>query len=351
MRRAQSSRRGTLARAITGISFAVLVAAPNLPAQSKSVSPAPTLMQPVAATFQALANASRFQDYTAVQIRRFRDAAGNMAAVRERLVVDANGTDLPAFSVTFLGVEGVLPGSATHSKWQQTYSLFAPLFYSHGSFRVKNLAAALSNYTIHDFGVAVRTGRSANRTVVFPNSMDKAIWVIDVDALTKVPLYQAEFDAQMRLLSEVEVVSFTDSVAATPPLPSGVSRHGDYQAAKSFMGHPGGVIDPNVGLTSDYQLSSVEVRDDPLNGLQTMVLTYTDGIDQFMVCQTPNATDVFDGFPMKGEGQTIARYRDHLMSVLYYWEGGVLFQVAGRGSLHRLDTLTRMMYLQALSSN
>lgn len=346
----------SLVRAIAGVGMACIVMGADLDAQSvaaASVStPAAAVAPPGPATFQAMSHAAQNQDFTAIQLRRFRDDKGNVATVRERLEVDANGTDLPEHAVTFLSVEGVLPATRIHLQWQQTYARFAPLFYRHGTFRLKDLGATQANYTIHDFGPVARAGRSARRTVIFPNSMEKAIWVIDVDGLTSVPLYSAEFDSQMRLLSEVEVVSFADSVASIVPGPSGMTTHASYQAARTFMNTPPGLMDPDVSSAIDYQLQTVEVRDDPLNGWQSLVMTFTDGIDQFLVTQTPNAPDVFAGLPAQSQGgQTIARYRDPAMSVLLYWEGGVLFQVAGRGAMHRLDALARTLYLQSLSTN
>jgi hypothetical protein len=345
----------SLVRAIAGVGMVCIATNGDLEAQGigaqSFVSPT-AAAAPGPATFQALSSAAQNQDFTAVQLRRFLDDKGNVATVRERLEVDANGTGTPEHAVTFLGVEGVLPGTRIHLKWQQTYARFAPLFYRHGTFRLKSLVATQANYSIHDFGPVVRAGRSARRTVVFPNSMEKAIWVIDVDAQTSVPLYSAEFDGQLRLLSEVEVISFADTVASFISGLDGMTMHASYQAAKTSMGSPTGLMDPNVSSANDYQLQTVEVRDDPLNGWQSLVMTFTDGIDQFLVTQTPNVPDLFAGFPAQSQGgQTIARYRDPALSVLLYWEGGVQFQVAGRGAMHRLDALTRTLYLQALSSN
>jgi hypothetical protein len=327
-------------------------------AQTSGTTQAPiatrSISQPavaVPASLQALEQAARNQDFTAVQIRRFRDDKGNVAAVRERLEVDANGSSTPTHAVTFLGVEGVLPGSPVHVKWQNTYSRFGPLFYSHGSFRVRELSAALGNYVLHDFGSVVRAGRSARRAVIFPNSVDKAIWVVDVDVATSVPLYTAEYDVQMRVHAEVEVVAFATTVGVLPGTPAWITHHQDYLTARTFLGQPAGLIDPDTAVTSEYTLHRVEVRDDPLTAQRSLVMTYTDGVDQFMVTQIPNAIDPFQDLPMKGTGQVISRYRDAAMSALIYYEGGVLFQVQGRGALHRLDPLARRLYLQALASN
>ncbi|MEO6596586.1 MAG: hypothetical protein ABIP94_17680 [Planctomycetota bacterium] len=301
---------------------------------------------------------SRGQDHTLIQLRRFRTEQGNVVAVRERLVVDADGTDEPPFQLSFLGVDGELPGSPAFQKWQRTYQRFGDLLYQYGSFRVYNSVKAQGNYTLHQFGTLVRINRTVFRVVVFPNTLDKATWVIDVDAQTSIPLYRAEFDSQMRLLVEVEAVSFALSVPAPVSTPDSlqVTVHPSFAAATTFLGSAAGLIDPNIGVASDYEISRIEVREDPLNGQQKLVMTYTDGLDVFLVVQTPGTTDVFAGLlgPKKtslGLGNTIARYRDPAMSVLLFWEGGVSFHVAGRGSLHRLDEVARLLFLQALSTN
>ncbi|HEX5054643.1 MAG TPA: hypothetical protein VFZ65_22905 [Planctomycetota bacterium] len=278
--------------------------------------------------------------------------------MRERLSVDADGTDAPPFELAFVGVDGELPGSPTFQKWQRTYQRFGNLFYQHGSFRIRDLAKAQSNYTLHQFGTQMRINRTVFRIVIFPQVLDKAIWVLDVDAVTSVPLYMAEFDIHMRLLAEVEAESFSPSVALSLAAQSSqqVTVHPDFDSARTFLGDPPGLIDPNIAVVSEYGLARVEVRDDALNGQQKLVMTYTDGLDVFLVAQTPGTTDVFAGLaPQKtstpGLGNTIARYRDPAMSILLFWDDGVAFQVAGRGSLLRLDELARRIFLQAISTN
>ncbi len=320
----------------------------------RAISAAGGTPPPVVPTLAGMAQAVRTNDYTAVQLRRFRDAQGNVVTVRERVAVDANGTAHPDFVVTFLGVEGELPGSLLTLEWQRTYDRFGPLFFSHGTFRVRDLAAASANYTLHDFGGVVRANRSARRMVVFPGTLDKAIWVVDFDVQTQVPLYFAEFDVQMHLLAEVEAQTFVTSCGPLPltAASTGITPLPDFSTARAFMGNPPQMVDPIVNVANDYQVDSVEVHVDPLNGRQKLVMTYTDGVDQFLLVQAPGTPDLFGGLPSKlGGGNVVARFRDPAMSVLLFWESGVSFHVAGRGSLTRLDDLARALYVQALSTN
>ena len=308
---------------------------------------------PAVPTLASIAQSLQNQDYTVEQYRRFRDESGTLVTVRERLKVGANGTDRPDFEITFLGVVGEPAGSALSVEWQQAYNRFGHLFFRHGSFQVRDLAKAAANYTLHDYGQVVRAGRLARRMVVFPVSIDKAIWVVDIDSATSVPLCVAEFDNSLQLRANIEVLTFTPSVQAITPTQSAanVTPMVNYAAAETFLGLPSGLVDPIVSVTPDYALESVEVHDDPINGREKLVMSYSDGIDQFMVVQTLNTLDPFAGLPSSGGGaHTIGRFRDRAVSALVFWDDQVTFHVAGRGSLRRLDDVASGIFLQVLSN-
>ena len=293
------------------------------------------------------------QDYSVEQLRRFRDEAGQIVTVREQLQVEANGTVRPDFELTFLNVEGEPSGSPLNLEWQQAYNRFGVLFVRQGSFQVRDNTKASANYSLHDYGQVVRAGRVARRMVVFPNSVDKAIWVVDIDSLTSVPLLIAEFDNLYRMRANIEVLTFTPSVQAiTPTVPSfNVTPMPDFPMAEAYLGNPSGLVDPNVMVTPEYSLENIEIYDDPINGRQKLVMSYSDGIDQFMVAQTLNSPDPFATLPSSvGGSHTIGRFRDAALSALVFWDDQVAFHVAGRGSLRRLDQVASKIYLQALSN-
>lgn len=345
---------GSIRRASSAAVMALLLAGSGAFAQRGAGTLSAPQSTPV--SFVTMAQAVEQQDYTVEQLRRFIDPQGQVTTVREQVKVDANGTEVPPCLVTFLGVEGELPGSPLHTKWEQTYGRYGQLFHRHGSFGVRSLGKVQQNYGFYEIGTVVRAGRSAVRAVVFPVSTDKSIWIVDVDAATKVPLYWAEFDLQFRLLAEVEVVVFVDSVvmpAMASPVPT--VQHASFAAADSWLGSPAGLIEPQAAL-SDYAIGQIETRQDPLSGQQRLVVTFTDGVDQFLVSQVPATPDVFSGLLPKvrggaATGHTIARFQDASMRVLLFWEDGVSFQVAGRGSLTRLDEVAQHVYRQALSTN
>lgn len=314
------------------------------------VAPSVVRLVPTLATMQ---QALLHQDYSVVQLRRFRDEAGSVVTVREQLQVNANGSPMPDFAITFLGVEGEPTASILSQKWQQTYHRFGSLFFRHGSFQVRDLSKATNNYSLHDFGPVVRAGRAARRMVVFPASGDKAIWVLDIDSATHVPLMISEFDNQLQVRANIEAVTFDPTVQtfACAQQATGVTAVASYYAADALLGSPAGLIDPIIMATPDYSLEKIEVHDDPINGSQKLVMSYSDGIDQYMVVQIVNSQDPFDGLPSAvGGAHTIGRFRDPAVSALVFWDDRVTFQVAGRGSLLRLDEVARRIYQQALSN-
>jgi len=300
-----------------------------------------------APTLTDLLAGDRTTDRTLVQLRRFRQGAG-VVAIREQLVVDSNGVDVQGHQLSFLGVEGELPGSAVYQKWQQTYSLFAEQFYRQGTFRVRDEALAKQNYNLYDFGASSRAGRPTRQTVVFPTSPEKSIWVVDVDIATGLVLHSIEFDANLTVLSEVEVVSvmLAAQLQATTP----VQTVRDFAAAAAALGNPAGLVEPVTTMVSEYSLILVETRIDPWNGMPKVVLTYSDGIDQFTVSQKPGSLDPFAGLPGSEPGTgTIGRYRDRAISALVFWDDGVAFEVVGNGGLQRLDEVAKALYAAALA--
>lgn len=311
---------------------------------------------PAVPTLQSIEQSVRQQSFTSVQLRRFRVGQGNVVSVRERLQVSANGTLDPLYALDFLGVEGEPPGSPLTRQWQGFYSQQSRQLRGLGSFGLRNLAGATANYTLHDFGPSVRAGRAARRMVVFPNAVDKALWIIDVDTQTHTILYWAEFNTQLHLLNELEVSAF---VGTSQPIVIGASgtapaQFRDFAAARAYMGQPPELVDPIVSVVAEYTLDKVEVQNDPLNGQWKMTATYTDGIDQFVVVQAPGTQDFLNTLPIKASGKNanvIGRYRDPAMTVLVFWEGGVSFHVAGRGSLQRLDDVAQRIYVQAINSH
>lgn len=363
LRHQPSSRTSALLR----IAAYLLLATSTATAQAPSSTPSnKTSGQPavtaVHVSLQSLWQAPRTQDFTALQLRRFYAPAAPGSAsqplvttVRELLVSDANGQSAPAFRLQFQGVEGELPGSVVNTQWANTYLKHSRRFHESGSFQVRDLAQAQANYAMHSFSNVVRAGRTATRVVVYPSQLDKSIWVVDVDQTTSLPLYCAEFDRQLRVLSEVEVLSLTLTAQVPSQANGNMREFATFAEAVAEIEGGEALIEPDAQVVGEYRLSKAVVRDDPLHGRSALLMTYTDGVDEFQVTQEATLTDPFAQLPaqLPASGRTahtIARYSDHSMRVLMFWADGVSFQVAGKGSLTRLDELSRTVYARALTN-
>jgi hypothetical protein len=319
------------------------------------ISPTPAGVPPpavAAPSFASLAAAATTGDRTLVQLRRIRGENGAVTTLREQLIVNSSSTAQPRFDLTFLGVEGELPGSPLTQRWQAVHGRLSPLLLQH-SFRVRDAGRAQANYVLHDFGAVTRANRTARRLVLFPTALDKGLWLVDVDEQTHIPLYTAEFDMQLRLLSETEVVSLQLSAPALSGAASGSTSGAvftTFTAAVAVLADSSGVVDPDTMIVSEYALQRIEVRVDPLNGQQKLAMTWTDGIDQFYVTQTPGVANAFASLPASRGGHAIGRYRNAASTQLLFWDDGVSVAIEGAGSLRRLDELAKRIYRQALSN-
>lgn len=329
------------------------VATQTAPKAAAVGSGAPPPAASTSITMANLAQAEAWVPRTTIQVRRFFEN-GNVVAVREELIVAANGSPDPEFSLRFLAVEGEPSGSSSWSTWTQNYARYAGLYHRHGSFRIRDLQRATANYTLNDLGPTQRAGRSARRVVVFPVRLDKSVWLLDVDSVTCAVLYAAEYDAQLRLLSEVEALTFTPAANVTTPYVPvmGITAVQGVDAARRLM--PGALlVEPSMQGVAEYSLGKAQVVDNPLNGRRSLVLAYTDGVDEFFVVQSPGSSDWSAGLPSQGKAgggapRTMARTRDAQMTSLLFWLGGTSFRVDGRGSLRRLDDFAKQVYRQAI---
>jgi hypothetical protein len=117
--------------------------------------------------------------------------------------------------------------------------------------------------------------------------------------------------------------------------------------------HPGYLLRPDTqAVMPEYVLSKVHTTEDPLNGEKTLVVGYTDGIDEIFLLQMPGVPDPFAALPSQqnqpgGRPVTIARFVDSSLRVYTFHRRGTLFRVVGRGSLVRLDRLSTRLLIQA----
>ena len=312
-------------------------------------------------TFELLARAPYQHQFQAQQVRRFQDGSGNWVDLRERLTVQGNGSEDAPFRLEFLPAPVSDAAGSLHARdWQATYATHAGLLYKHGSFHVYDAAAARANYTIYDFGAARRLDRDVRRVVILPRQTDKAVWLLDVDVSTGLLLYSAEFDISARLISELEVTqirigSIPDTQVAgwnwTPRLTIVPVNAASPATARIRAGSP--TLPAIASIVPEYVMARAHIAENPLNQDQTLVYSYTDGVDEFFVSEAFGGQDPFAVNPVTlrnpgSHSHTIASYDDPGLRAYVFHENGVTFQVVGRGSLRRLQDVARQVCRQAV---
>lgn len=356
-----------VAQAVPDRSATRLPAAKNAPLVSTSTGTATSPFGVPTAqdlTFRNLAAAPVHLTWQATQIRRSLDAGGRLIEVRERLTVQGSGVPDSPFQLEFVDVVGAVLSPAERQNWQNTYARHASLLFHHGGFAVHDPALADANYTLHDFGLTRRANREARRAVVFPRRFDKALWVVDVDTETGIPLYAGEYDSALRLVGEVEVVTFAFG-AQVPQLAAGwnwvprnqVDVYATPQLAMQQM-QPGFVVAPALAsVLTEYAVHRAQVTTNRLNGDRSLVIGYSDGIDEFFVIQGANLSDPLANSPSRMPGlaqtkpHTIATYDDPALRVYVFHEKGTTFQIAGSGTLARLKVAAYELCRQAITGN
>ena len=332
----------------------------------------PVIRQASDITLDLLQRVMRETPFQARQVRRFLQPDDSMVGVIEDLACNGDPAQ-PRFDIEFVAVEGATPAPQATSQWGSTYATNGSLLHEHGGFRVRDLRAARSHYSLSHFGRAMRGGQPVWWVVIAPNSRDKASWVLALDEQSALPVYQAQVDPRGRLLGEIDVRQLTLAISPqaswwTPVM--SVSRFATAEAARVAMAAPqargsvAGLLVPAIDqVMPEYSLHLAQVTADPANGQQTLVLGYTDGIDEFFVLQSPGVTDPFAGLPV-GAGRTsgktrgpirsdremaIARYDDTSLRVYLFQRNNVLVRIAGNGSLVRLDNVARRLAQQAVN--
>ncbi|MBK8099252.1 MAG: hypothetical protein IPK26_19255 [Planctomycetes bacterium] len=333
---------------------------------------APAIQQASDITLDLLQRVMQGTPFRVRQVRRFLQPDDTMVGVIEDLTCNGDPTQ-PRFDIDFISVEGTAPSPQATGQWSATYATNGSLLHEHGGFRVRDLRAARIHYSMNHFGRSMRGGQPVWWVVIAPNSRDKASWVLALDEQSALPVYQAQIDPRGRLLGEIDVrqLSLTTSPQAswwTPVL--AVSRFSTAEAARVAMTAPqargvgSGLLVPAIDqVMPEYSLYLAQVTADPANGQQTMVLGYTDGIDEFFVLQSPGVADPFAGLPVgtarpttKASGpirsdreMAIARYEDSSLRVYLFQRNSVMVRIAGNGSLVRLNDVALRIAQQAVT--
>lgn len=344
-----SSRMPSLLRAFA-LAASLVGGTAALAAQSSSVIP-----DGVPVTFAQLAQAPFVTSHQSDRIRRFLDGAGQLVQLHEQVTIQATGRSDSPFKLEFVDLVGSgVPDATARTKWSDLYRANAGLLHMHSGFHVTDAALAQQNYQIFDFGRARRLSRDVRRVVVFPYRADKSIWLLDLDVATGVTLYAAEFDARLQLTSELEttVLSLVGSALQVDPRRTGVpawswrpkmtvTRVATLQEAAPIYGGAAPTQPAIAPIVAEYRQHLVQVTEDPVNGDKTLVLGYTDGIDEFFVTQTrgggnPFASNLAIASATQSAAHAIASYDDQAMRAYVFHQSGTTYWVVGSGALVRL---------------
>ena len=306
-------------------------------------------------TWQLLLEAPYVWSYRTVQQRTLDDGQGAMVTLRESLKVQGKGSADSPFRLDFEAVVGQAPTASTN-RWRAAYAAHAGLIHRHGAFAVRNIRQANKNYRLISFGDALRAGRSAWRVVIFPTRLDKGIWVVDLDRQTGVPLYRAEYSVNGKLISELEVTSFT--LLATSISVANAWRPRLEVSHLNKLNQVAGRLSrqprqPDIaGIMTDYDQHMMHMTEDPVNGDKALVLGYTDGVDEFFIVQEFGRIDPLP-IPRTSDDEdahTIASYDDPHMRVYVFHLDGVTYKVVGRASLMRLQDVARQFCHQVVTT-
>lgn len=356
-----TSRMPSLLRALA-LAATLACGATSLVAQSSDVIPDGALV-----TFSQLASAPFQTSHQADRVRRFLDGAGQLVQVREQVTLAANGRSDSPFKLDFVDLVGSgAPDATVRTKWNEIYRSNAGLLHMHGGFHVTDPVLAQQNYQIFDFGRAQRLGRDVRRVVVFPLRADKPIWLLDLDVVTGVTLYAAEFDSQLRLIGELETTALVvsssmqlDRRRSMVPVWSWrpkmiVSRVATIQDATALYGGAAPTQPAIGGVVGEYRQHLVQVTEDPVNGDKTLVLGYTDGVDEFFVLQSrgggnPFASNVAIASATSASSHAIASCDDQAMRAYVFHESGTTYWVVGSGSLVRLKDVAFRLCQQSVT--
>ena len=309
-------------------------------------------------TFAKIAAAEASLDLRLQQIRSVLEPdTGNTphwTSMRESLVISPDpATGEPRFALELIALDPDAGAHVPPAELQRRRAVFhahAGYLHRYGSLRIDDPELAAANYTIVPLGARSRLGRPTQRVVVLPRQIGRNPWVLEVDSAPGYPLFRAEFDAAGRAVSTLEVIAFEQVDAARvvkvdwwQPARSVQEFASPAEGIVAAIGQPAGsardtaagvpfLVPKDEELPAGYALDRVRVVRDDLRPESSLVLDYTDGIDDFFVVQTANVPEPNLPAPA-GPRETYAIFVYHEQNVaqLMFHAGGVQTMVIGRG--------------------
>jgi hypothetical protein len=318
--------------------------------------------QPI--SFGTIASAQRSLSVDLRQIRTVFDggsqgSAGSWIGIKERLqVLGRTGRD-PRFRLEFDGIVGKPLTEADLAARRDIYWSYAGYLFEHGGFRVNDAATADQNYLLFYLDSDTRLNRPIRRYAVMSRVFGRTSWLIDVDVATSYPLYTAEFNAAGQLVSALEVTDFRllapgkfDLVEWWEPLKV-VQEFPTVGEALTSLPSVFLPIPTAADLPAGYSLTSQQVVRSDVNSRESLVLTYSDGIDEFFVVFTLNSPrPALPAVPL-GENETpyaIVLYQDLSVTQLLFHVDGLEAMVIGRASQFYLASLARNLLVRTVQA-
>lgn len=270
------------------------------------------------------------------------------------------------FSLEFEGINGQAGSPYERDRRRELYRGYAGYLHLYASLRISDPALASQNYTIVYVDSRQLLGRPTHRLAILPRRIGHNPWVVEVDAQTNYPLVRAEFDVSGRLVSTLEVTQFE---IADPAALSDVAWWRPQRRIDSFTtvdaaitalrssALVGGATDPQVALTiplasdlpSGYRLTEVRVVHEDLRPEASLVLTYSDGIDDLFVVETLNAPPPRLQVSTSSSGAyAIYVYQDQNVAQFMFHTNGVQTLIVGRAGQFALGPLASNLLAQSL---
>lgn len=321
----------------------------------------------VEVSFASVANAERTLHLDIDQDRRVLDVGSSAGrrwlSIREHLrsQPSASGGDEPDFRLDLLGVSSALTLDPTDVQLRsELHSRHAGFLHRYGSLRIEDPITAAKNYHWLKIEDRQLLGRPVRRVAIIPRRFGANPWILDIDLVTSYPLYRAEYDAAGNLLAELEVTRF-DDLRTTGNTPSSwwspTLIQQDYATLDDARAvHPNVTLhfpDPAI-LPPGFTIGHVKIVQHDLRPEPSVVVTYTDGLDELFVITTLNAPRPALPLPAPGPNDTYAlfAYRDLNVGQFMFHDPDhqVRYMVIGKHAQAYLEPLARELMIRVVSN-
>ncbi len=312
-------------------------------------------------TFQDIAAAETTLSLRVSQLRRVLEVGPTgptWTGIREELTMtpDPSGSGEARFDLQFAGMEGASSGAISEPTRRELYRGYAGYLHQHANFRVVDAALAAQNYVVVDLGARVRLERPTRRIALLPRQLGRSPWVLEIDAVTSYPLYRAEFNPAGVLVSTLEVTRFEE----VPP--QSLAGHAFWQPTRNVEDFPTiqaavqvlavetqPVLPTTNRIPAGYRFSNARVVRELLRPESSLVVTYTDGVDEIFVVSTFGASPPNLPVVTAPGSYAILAYQDQNVAQFLFHVGSVTTMVVGRAGQFALPSIAEELLARSLA--